>query len=511
LILKPETQRFILVNENLKEETYMAALTKNKIGIGIIFMVIVCLISFPGLTLTASAQPVNCQTAQTPFNPIVTNPDFILYALPSHLWVPAGLSTDTTMNATILVMSLHRFNGTVSLSASSSAGWTTSVDPSSVSLTSEYSGYFGYGSFNWSRLSVVVPHGTAAGKYTVTVTGTNGSLTHSVNVTVNVVVPDFYMLAFPSFLSVPAGSTVNSTIMVTSLYGFNGTVSLSVSPPAGWTASIVPSSLSVTSGYGGRYNWSQLSVVVPSSTAAGKYTVTVTGTNGSLTHSVNVTVNVAAPDFWVYAFPSYLWVTAGSTVNSTIMVTSLYGFNGTVSLSVTKSPPGWTTSVNPSSLSVTNEYHGRYNWSQLSIGVPSNAAVGTYTVEVTGTSGSLTHSRNVTVNVVSPDFWVSAFPWYLWATAGSTVHSTIMVTSLYGFNGNVSLTVSAPVNWTASVVPSSLSVTSGYFGYFGYGWSNWSWLSVVIPSDALAGQYTIVVTGTSGSLTHSTNVTVTVV
>jgi uncharacterized membrane protein len=386
----------------------MAALTKNKIGLSIILVTLVCFISFPSLMLTASAQPMGYQVGHDPFNSIVKSPDFSVSASPSYLSTTAGLSVNTT----ILVMPRYSFNGTVSLSASVPAGWTATFIPSSLSLTNgyygyNYYGYYNYGSYNWSTLSVAVPSGAAAGKYLVAVTGTNGTLAHSVNVTVNVVAPDFRINAYPSSLSVTAGSTGNSTIMVTPLYGFNSTVSLVASVPSGWAATFVSSSLSLTNGYygyyySGSYNWSTLSVAVPSGAAAGKYTITVTGTSGSLSHSVNVTVNVVGPDFRIYVFPSYLSVSNGSTGNSNVLVSPLYGFSGTISLSASV-PTGWTTSFASSPLSLTNGYY--YNWSSLSIAVPSDAAAGSYTVVVTGTSGTLTHSANVTVTVGSFDFW----------------------------------------------------------------------------------------------------------
>ena len=499
----------------------MAASTKNKIGLSIILVVLVCFISLPRLPLTASAQPVNYQTAYNPFNPIVKNPDFSVSASPSYLSTTAGLSVNTT----ILVMPRYGFTGTVSLSASAPDGWTASLNPSSLSLTNGYYGYYYYGSYNWSTLSVAVPSDAAVGKYTVIVTGTNGSLAHSVNVTVNVVRPDFQLSAYSSYLSVTAGSSGNSTIMVSPLYNFSGTVSLSAVCPSGWTATVIPDSLSITNGfYGyyfyGSYNWSTLSVAVPLGTASGKYTVEVTGTSGSLIHSVNVTVNVVAPDFRITAYPSYLSVSAGSTGNSTIILTSLYSFSGTVSLSASV-PDGWTATFNPSSLSLTNGYYGyphhsyysygSYNWSTLSVAVPSDAATGKYTIVVTGTNGSLTHSVNVTVNVVAPDFRIYAYPSYLRVTAGSTGNSTIILASLYGFNGTVSLAASVPDGWTASFAPSSLSLANGYYGYYSYGSYNWSTLSITVPSDAATGKYTIVVTGSSGSLAHSVNVTVNVV
>src|SRR5439155_748141 len=76
--------------------------------------------------------------------------------------------------------------------------------------------------------------GTPPTKWVVTVTGTSGSLSHSVDVTFTVVsstpVPDFTMTANPSSLNISAGTTGKSTITLTSLNGFSGTVNLYTSP-----------------------------------------------------------------------------------------------------------------------------------------------------------------------------------------------------------------------------------------------------------------------------------------
>jgi uncharacterized membrane protein len=329
-----------------------------------------------------------------------------------------------------------------------------------------------------------------------------------------VVNSDFQIVAYPSYLSISAGSSGNSTILLRPINGFSGIVSLSAVCPSGWAASFSPSELSVTNGYNyysyyyGAYNWSTLSIAVPSDAAAGKYTILITGTSGSLTHSVNVTVTVVRPDFKLSAAPPYLSVVAGSTRNSTIMVMPLNMFSGAVSLSASV-PAGWTATFVSDSLSITNGYSGYHgyfgnsNWSTLSITVPSDAAVGKYTVVVTGTSGSLTHSVNITVNVVSPDFQLYVFPSYLSVSNGSTGNASVLVAPLYGFNGTISLSASIPENWTASFDQSQLSLTNGYY-------YNWTVLSLTVPSDAAAGTYTVVVTGTSGSVTHSVNVTVTV-
>jgi uncharacterized membrane protein len=167
---------------------FMAKLTRN-IGISILLEAIICVISFPGLTLTASAQPVKGQASQNSFHQVVTDPDFNLYAFPSYFSTTAGDS----VNSTVLVMSRYGFNDTVSLSASVPDGWNATFTPDSLSPANGYYGYYHYyGGYARSVLSIAVPAGTETGKYTVVVTGTSGTLTHSANVTVNVFTPFFW-------------------------------------------------------------------------------------------------------------------------------------------------------------------------------------------------------------------------------------------------------------------------------------------------------------------------------
>ena len=100
--------------------------------------------------------------------------------------------------------------------------------------------------------------------------------------------PDFSLSAVPTMLTVENGTTGTSTITVTALNGFNSTVALSTTPPSGWTASLSQSSIA-TSGQ------STLSVNVPGNASSETYSVTVTGTNGSLDHTIDLTVQVISP------------------------------------------------------------------------------------------------------------------------------------------------------------------------------------------------------------------------
>jgi uncharacterized membrane protein len=244
-----------------------------------------------------------------------------------------------------------------------------------------------------TTLSINVPSDAAVGKYVVKVTGASGSLSHEINYTIQVVTPDFSISARPSHTSMLAGASQNISIRVSPLYRFNGTVTLTAEFPAGITASSPdPTSVEV------KYNASSsatLNVTIPSTTAPGKYVITVSATSGSLTHKANVTVQVVTQEFRVSTYTPYLRVYAGSSKNVTLMVSPRNGFTGTVTLALS-APADWTSTV---LAQTTLTIGARSNSTKLTIVVPSTATVGDYDVSVTGTSGSLTSSTTIKVAV----------------------------------------------------------------------------------------------------------------
>jgi hypothetical protein len=103
-------------------------------------------------------------------------------------------------------------------------------------------------------------------------------------------------------------------------------------------------------------------------------------------------------------------------------------------------------------------------------------------------------------SAATPSFTLSATPSSQSVTAGSNTSYTVTAAPVNGFTGTVSLTVSGlPTGASGTFSPSSISGGSGS-----------STLAVSTTSSMAAGTYPLTVKGTSGSLTETTSVTLTV-
>jgi hypothetical protein len=221
--------------------------------------------------------------------------------------------------------------------------------------------------------------------YVVSAVNTAGESANSTQVSATPASPDFSVSATPTSQNVAQGNGTSYTVNLAPSGGFAGTVGLSVSGlPQGATATFNPTSIT-TSGS------STLSVSTLSSTPAGSYPLTITATSGSLTHTATVTLVVTAPStFTISVAPTSQTVSRGSSTQYAVTISGQGGFSGTVNLSVSGLPQRTTSSFNPSSVVGSGS-------STLKVTANKPARIGTYTLTIKGTSGSLVQSANVTL------------------------------------------------------------------------------------------------------------------
>ncbi len=143
----------------------------------------------------------------------------------------------------------------------------------------------------------------------------------------------------------------------------------------------------------------------------------------------------SAPDFSIGGIPVTV-PAPGQSGTSTVTVSMLNGFSGTVTLTCSQAslPVGAACNFSPGSLTSSGT-------SVLTISTNSNTPLGTSSFTVTGTSGTTTHNTSVSLTVASPGFTIAA-PALTPATvsAGASATSAIAITPTGGFTGSVALT-----------------------------------------------------------------------
>src|SRR2546422_625200 len=134
-----------------------------------------------------------------------------------------------------------------------------------------------------------------AGPYTVTLTVTD-STDHSNSTSQNLTIyspaqPDFELNTDQSTLSAQPGSEQSLAITVRDIAGPSGTIRFNATiSPSGAQISLDPANVTLTSEGSGS---TSLIIDISSTTAPGPYWIQVNATNGSITHSITVQVDVA--------------------------------------------------------------------------------------------------------------------------------------------------------------------------------------------------------------------------
>src|SRR5882762_6064558 len=293
------------------------------------------------------------------------------------------------------------------------------------------------------------------------------------NVSTTAPTNDFSISANPASLTLNQNSTGTSAISTAVTSGNPQTVNLTVGRcPSGASCTVSPTS--ITSGNGSTLT------INSGAAAGGTYTVTVTGAGTSNTHSTTVALTVNGPpppdDFSISANPNSLTVNQGASGNSTISTSVTSGNPQSVTLSSSGCPSGASCTFG------TNPIRSGGS-STLTVGA-GTAPPGMYTITVTGTGASATHSTTVSLTVPANDFSISASPTSVNVTAGNPGTSTISTVLTSGNAQSITL--------SASGMPAGTTAT---FGTNPINSGGSSLLTLATSATTPAGTYTITVTG----------------
>ncbi|MDR3723891.1 MAG: protease pro-enzyme activation domain-containing protein [Terracidiphilus sp.] len=286
---------------------------------------------------------------------------------------------------------------------------------------------------------------------------------------------DFTLIPATTNLPVSAGSNANDVIQLGSVNGFNGTVNLTCTAAAGVSCAINNTAGGSTAGLSSNGSTTAtLTVTAPSQTANQTYNVLVNAADaatGKYIHTLGINAVVTgssagSKSFALSAGTTSLSLDASASINnsgtSAITVTPLGGYTGSVALSCAVSPAG---SASPSCGIASQATLGSAQTTALTVTTNASTAAGSYTVTVTGTSGTITMTTPVAVSVGAANFAVSNSGNLTVSSKGTAVTGTITVAPSNGFTGTVSLNcvVTGPNGANAPAtcsIPASVSITS---------------------------------------------------
>jgi hypothetical protein len=233
------------------------------------------------------------------------------------------------------------------------------------------------------------------GNYTATLTGSSGSLYHSTTVpfAVNDSVGDWTGYVVQQSQNIAPGGTTTYQIVAQALNGFTGTIALNVSGlPPGATATFNPPTIS---GGGGS---TVLTVTTASTTPQPQiYNLTVTGTNGILTHTTTVYLGVSnsAGDFSGSVSPAQGSVSAAASGNFSTVITAtpVSGGAGDLTLTASGMPAGVTASFTSTTIA------GSSGSSTLTLTASPGVAAGTYQIYINASGSGRFHQDSVMLTV----------------------------------------------------------------------------------------------------------------
>ena len=332
-----------------------------------------CLLVF----LTAGLALAGCGGGST--SPPPAAGDFSLTVSPNAVSLAQGAQSGAI---SVSVAAIHGLTGNVTVTIAGLPAGVTSSPAASLTVAVGSS----------ASVTLSAAKSATLGPAVVSFQGSQGSLSHNASAAVNIsAFPDFGLEVQPSSVSLVQGANKSVNVLATPLNGFSSSVALSIAGlPAGVSAS---GALQLTPG-----TIQSVTLSAANSAALGTANLNFQGQSGSLSHSANATLQIQAavtPDFSIAVSPAMVALKQGSqSVPVSVSVTGVNGFLGDVTVSLTGLPAG----ISASSASLTIAAGSSQS---VTLEAPLNVKPGSSTVTFQGTSGSISHSANATVNVIA--------------------------------------------------------------------------------------------------------------
>lgn len=406
------------------------------------------------ITISATSSGAPAAKTQSFTLNVVADPDFVLSAGTAFPTVKSGGSSSGTIN----VASQDGFAGIVTLTCLVSGG-TGSCSASPNALNS------------YPATSTITVNATdmASGSASLTVTGTSGTTTHSLAMPFQV--SDYQLAATSATAS--AGQTATSTLTITPLNSYSGSIALSCDTTAipGAACTFNPAS-PVT--VGGSPVPVGASISIPSNIQNKTYSITVNtqDADGAPQHSTTIPVTVGG-DFEIIPIPleESLTIQAGQPAPFNFNVTPMNGaFNNSISFSCSGLPAASSCSFSPASAT------------------PGNTTDSiTMNVATTGPSAAL-HSPFRVRPAIVYGFFLPIGGLFLWINSGLLWDESRRKSRLRALMVLMLLIVWLPF------------ASCGGGGLVGNN-------TVSTHPGTLSGTYTITITATSNSLTRTAPVT----
>ena len=306
---------------------------------------------------------------------------------------------------------------------------------------------------------------------------------------VTVVAPNFGLRLDNPDLTVATNQTAIYGLTVDRSAGYTGPVSFALAGlPVGSTANFAPNPTTSST---------NLYVTPGTSTASGRYNVSVTASAGGTVRTGTLALTVTAiSDFQLVPTPPILTLNSPGKASTTIEIRRTGPVTPTVAFSVSGVPAGATSTL---SSSVSNK--------NITFSVITTSATppGVYNLVVSGRSGGFTQTANVQLVVNNPlGFTLEASPTELGINRGSGASTFVNIKSLGGFAGNVVLSVTG--------LPAGVTLRAGVTSA-----NSPALLALVFDAAATAtptpsgAPVQVSITGTSGTLVGTIKINVAVV